>query len=65
MTIVDLIGNIAISVTAGAVSGFGVFKLLGKKWVENWFAKDLKRYEHKLDVLKVKDEIRFNSFTKG
>ena len=38
MTIVDLIENIAISVTAGAVSGFGVFKLLGKKWVENWFA---------------------------
>ena len=60
MTIIELSINIVISIAAGAVSGFGVFKFLGKKWVENWFAKDLKRYEHKLDVLKVKDEIRFN-----
>lgn len=60
MSIVEISINIAISVAAGAVSGYGVFKFLGKKWVENWFAKDLKRYEHKLDVLKVKDEIRFN-----
>lgn len=52
--------NIAISIAAGVVSGYGIFKLLGKKWVENWFAKDLKRYEHKLNVLKAKDEIRFN-----
>lgn len=49
-----------ISVAAGAISGFGVFKFLGKKWIENWFDKELKLYEHKLDVLKVKDEIRFN-----
>lgn len=60
MTIVELSVNIAISVAAGAASGFGIFKLLGKKWIENWFAKDLKRYESKLDVLKAKDEIRFN-----
>jgi len=60
MSIVEISINIAISVAVGAVSGYGVFKFLGKKWVENWFAKDLKRYEHKLDVLKVKDEIRFN-----
>lgn len=60
MTILELSVNIAISVAAGAASGYGVFKFLGKKWVENWFAKDLKRYEHKLDVLKAKDEIRFN-----
>lgn len=60
MTILELSVNIGISVAAGAVSGYGIFKFLGKKWVENWFAKDLKSYEHKLDVLKVKDEIRFN-----
>ena len=55
-----IIVNIIISIAAGSISGFGVFKFLGKKWIENWFAKDLKLYEHKLDVLKVKDEIRFN-----
>lgn len=52
--------NIVISAMVGATSGFCAFKFLGRKWVENWFAKDLKRYEHKLDVLKIKDEIRFN-----
>lgn len=60
MTIIELTINIAISIAAGAGSGYGIFKFLGKKWVENWFAKDLKLYEHKLNVLKVKDEIRFN-----
>lgn len=55
-----IIVNIFISIAAGAISGYGIFKFLGKKWAENWFAKDLKRYEHQLDVLKVKDEIRFN-----
>ena len=59
MTTVELLLNIAISIVAGAGTGFALFKLLGKKWVESWFAKDLKLYEHKLAVLKVKDEIRF------
>lgn len=57
MTTIELSINILISITAGAASGYGVFKFLGKKWVENWFAKELKLYEHKLDVLKAKDEI--------
>jgi len=52
--------NVAVSILTGAASGFCAFKFLGKKWVENWFEKDLKRYEHKLDVLKIKDEIKFN-----
>ena len=52
--------NIVISTLVGAASGFCAFKYLGRKWVENWFAKDLKQYEHKLDILKIKDEIRFN-----
>ena len=60
MTTIELSINIIVSLAAGGISGYGVFKFLGKKWVENWFAKDLKRYEHKLDVLKAKDEIRFN-----
>lgn len=60
MTTIELSINIIVSLAAGGISGFGVFKFLGKKWVDNWFAKDLKRYEHKLDVLKAKDEIRFN-----
>ena len=60
MTVIDISINVAISLVAGAASGYGIFKILGQKWVENWFAKDLKRYEHKLDVLKAKDEIRFN-----
>lgn len=60
MNAVEITINITISLLAGAAGGFGIFKSLGKKWVENWFAKDLKRYEHKLDVLKIKDEIKFN-----
>lgn len=60
MTTIEIAINVVISIAAGAVSGYGIFKFFGKKWVENWFAKDLKRYEHKLDVMKVKDEIRFN-----
>ena len=60
MTIIELTVNVVVSIAAGAISGYGLFKFLGKKWVENWFAKDLKQYEHKLDVLKAKDEIRFN-----
>lgn len=60
MSIIEFTINIGISVAAGCIGGLGIFKFLGKNWVENWFAKDLKKYEHKLDVLKVKDEIRFN-----
>ena len=52
--------NITISALTGITSGICVFKFLGRKWVENWFAKDLKQYEHKLAVLKIKDEIKFN-----
>lgn len=60
MDTIEIIINITISTLTGIVTGFCVFKFLGKKWVENWFAKDLKQYEHKLAVLKVKDEIKFN-----
>lgn len=60
MSVIELSINFTLSILAGATSGFCAFKFLGKKWVENWFAKDLKRYEHKLDVLKIKDEIKFN-----
>lgn len=60
MNTIEFSINIAISLIAGASSGFFVFKFLGRKWVENWFEKDLKRYEHKLDILKIKDEIKFN-----
>ena len=60
MDTLEIIINITISTFAGITTGFCVFKFLGKKWVENWFAKDLKQYEHKLAVLKVKDEIKFN-----
>ena len=60
MNAIEITINITVSILAGAASGFCAFKFLGKKWVENWFAKDLKRYEHKLDVLKIKDEIKFN-----
>ena len=60
MSYIEVSINIAISIMVGATSGFCAFKFFGRKWVENWFAKDLKRYEHKLDVLKMKDEIRFN-----
>ena len=60
MNLFEIIINITISTFAGITTGFCAFKFLGKKWVENWFAKDLKQYEHKLAVLKVKDEIKFN-----
>ena len=60
MDTLQVVINIAISVLTGITSGFCIFKFLGRKWIENWFAKDLKQYEHKLAVLKVKDEIKFN-----
>lgn len=60
MTAIEITINTVISLAAGAASGWTVFKYLGKKWVDNWFSKDLKKYEHKLEVLKSKDEIRFN-----
>ena len=60
MNLFEIIINITISTFAGITTGFCAFKFLGKKWVENWFANDLKQYEHKLAVLKVKDEIKFN-----
>lgn len=65
MSAIDISINIAISLAAGAASGYGMFKFLGQKWVENWFAKDLKWYEHNLDVLKTKDEVRFISFRRA
>lgn len=60
MSLIEFTINIGVSLVAGSAAGYGVFKFLGKKWVDNWFAKDLKKYEYKLDVLKAKDEIRFN-----
>lgn len=36
--------NIVISTLTGITSGFCIFKFLGRKWIENWFAKDLKQY---------------------
>lgn len=68
MTTTEIVINIAISISAGAVSGYSIFKFLGKKWVENWFAKDLKRYEYKLDVLKASalvDELEPATFGLG
>ena len=41
MDTLEIIINIAISTLTGITTGFCVFKFLGKKWVENWFAKDL------------------------
>ena len=60
MDTLEIIINITISTLTGITTGFCAFKFLCKKWVENWFAKDLKQYEHKLAILKVKDEIKFN-----
>lgn len=60
MSLIEFSINIGVSLVAGSAAGYGVFKFLGKKWIDNWFAKDLKKYEYKLDVLKAKDEIRFN-----
>jgi hypothetical protein len=60
MNTIEISINVIISIIVGAASGFCAFKFLGRKWVENWFEKDLKKYEHKLDVLKIKDEIKFN-----
>ena len=60
MDTLQVVINIAISALTGITSGICIFKFLGRKWIENWFAKDLKQYEHKLAVLKIKDEIKFN-----
>lgn len=60
MSLIEFSINFGVSLVAGSAAGYGVFKFLGKKWIDNWFAKDLKKYEYKLDVLKAKDEIRFN-----
>ena len=56
----DVIFNIIIPASVGALSGGGVFLFLSKKWVSNWFEKDLKKYQNKLDIIKTKDEIKFN-----
>lgn len=45
MSYIEVSINIAISIMVGATSVFCAFKFFGRKWVENWFAKDLKRYE--------------------
>ena len=56
----DIVFNIIISTSAGAVGGIGLFYFLSKRWVSNWFEKDLKKYQNKLDIIKIKDEIRFD-----
>ncbi|MBQ9554777.1 MAG: hypothetical protein IJV05_00980 [Muribaculaceae bacterium] len=56
----DFISTYLIPALVGASSGGGIFVLLSNKWVSNWFDKDLKKYQNKLDILKTKDEIKFN-----
>ena len=56
----DIVFNVIVPATVGALSGGGVFLFLSKKWVSNWFEKDLKKYQNKLDIIKTKDEIKFN-----
>lgn len=63
MEITNIFINIGISVVSGA-AGCGLFVWLGKKWVGNWFAKDLKKYEQQLEIIKAKDEIRFSTLHK-
>lgn len=60
MEVTNIIINVSISLVVGGGAGFCAFKWLGQKWVNNWFAKDLEKYKQQLEILKVKDEIRFN-----
>lgn len=56
----EFISTYIIPALVGATSGGGIFVLLSNKWVSNWFEKDLKKYQNKLDILKIKDEIKFD-----
>lgn len=56
----EIVSDFLVPAIVGAFSGGGVFMLLSKKWVSNWFEKDLKKYQNKLDIIKTKDEIKFN-----
>ena len=56
----EIVFNIIVPASIGALSGGGIFLFLSKKWVSNWFDKDLQKYQNKLEILKIKDEIKFN-----
>lgn len=60
MEITNIFINIGISVVSGA-AGCGLFVWLGKKWVGNWFAKDLKKYEQQLDLLKMQKQLQYHN----
>ena len=61
MDTTNIIINISISLVAGGAAGFGLFKLLGKNWMQNWFAKDLKKYEQQLELLKMQKNLQYSN----
>lgn len=60
MEITNIFINIGISVVSGA-AGCGLFVWLGKRWVGNWFAKDLKKYEQQLELLKMQKSMQYSN----
>ncbi|MFR9585626.1 MAG: hypothetical protein SNI20_05830 [Rikenellaceae bacterium] len=52
MDVTNIIINISISVVAGGAAGFGLFRWLGKSLMQDWFTRNLKRFEHQLAILK-------------
>lgn len=55
----ELFINISISLIIGGSAGCGLFCWLGKKWIANWFAKDLIKYEHELSIKKQEVDTHF------
>lgn len=65
MEITNIIITVSISTVVGGAAGFSIFKLLAKRWVHKWFEKDLKKYEHQLDMLKMQKSLKYsNVYTK-
>jgi hypothetical protein len=56
-TILKLVLDVFIAGGGGAVIAFGIFKLLGEKWIDSKFQKDLDEYRMKVNAL-------FNRITK-
>jgi len=57
----DIIINISTSLVVGGGAGFTVFKFLGEKWVEGWFAKELEQYKHQLEMMKIQKQLQFSN----
>lgn len=66
--IIIFIGKILLYSGGSAAVAYGLFRFLGKRWIENKFAKRLESYKHaqnkELEKLRLKINIQFSRITK-